>query len=317
LIDEEMMRLAIGLARTVDLAGDPNPAVGAVIVKDGTVVGRGWHTGAGTAHAEVVALSDAGGAARGATAYVTLEPCNAHGRTGPCTEALVRAGVSRVVYGQADPNPVMAGGGDALRASGVAVSAGVLATECQSLNESWTFAMRTGRPWVVWKTATSIDGFIAGGTDRWITGEDSRALVQVIRAGVGAIVTGTGTVLADDPRMTVRDAARQPLRVVMGARPVPEQAKIRPFLAAGGTPAEVLSSLWRDHGIHRVLLEAGRDLSTSFWRDGLVDEVYWFTAPVALGHGVRVLGELPQALGFRDVDTRRVGLDVLAHFRTR
>lgn len=315
--DEAMMRAALELARNVDLAADANPAVGALIVASGAIVGRGWHEGAGTPHAEVVALRQAGTAARNATAYVTLEPCNAQGRTGPCVDALLAAGVSRVVFGQTDPHVVMSGGAHRLEQAGVEVVGGVLAQECEDVNESWSFACRTGRPWVVWKTATSLDGFIAGGPHRWITGEESRSVVQSIRAGVGAIVTGTGTVLADDPLLTVRGADRQPLRVVMGTREVPATARVRPFVASAEPPQDVLDSLWRDHGIHRVLLEAGQGLSTSFWRDGLVDEVYWFTAPTVLGHGVRVLGELPETLGFRDVDTRRVGLDVLAHFRTR
>lgn len=315
LTDEDLLLEAVGLARSVDLAHDRNPRVGALVVRDGEVVGRGWHRGSGTPHAEVDALADAGSLARGATIYVTLEPCNGVGRTGPCVDALREAGIARVVFGQADPNPVMAGGAARLAATGVTVDR-IDSAECLALNPSWTFAHTHGRPWVVWKTATSLDGYISGGPDRWITGEESRAEVQRIRATVGAIVTGTGTVLADNPAMTVRGADTQPLRVVVGKREVPDDFAIHPCLRRSGPLRDVLTMLWSEHGVHRILVEAGRDLSTSLWREGLVDEVYWFTAPTLLGGGVRVLGETVDLRRFHDVDVRRVGWDVLTHFRT-
>lgn len=316
------MRRAIELAGRVDLGHDVNPRVGAVVVAaDGTVLGEGWHEGAGSPHAEVIALRNAGARAAGATVYTTLEPCAASGRVGPCTDALIRAGVSRVVYGQADPNPAMAGGGERLAAAGVHVEAGVLAVECEALNPSWTFAHRTDRPWVVWKTATSVDGFVAppDGASKWITGEPAREHVQRLRAGVGAVVTGTGTVFADDPRLTVRGQDRQPLRVVVGTRELPAQAAVHPAVQYRVPVAQALTALWREHRSHRVLVEAGPRLSTALWLQGLVDEVYWFQAPVVLGRGVPVL-DMPfrqEPLRFPEVALHRVGLDVLYHFLTR
>ena len=224
------MREALALAQSPDAPFGENPRVGCVLVApDGEVVGRGHHRGAGTPHAEVVALADAGARAAGATAVVSMEPCRHTGRTGPCTQALLDAGVRAVVYGQPDPTEQGGGGGDVLRAAGVDVHGGVLADEARAVNEEWTFAVVHGRPFVTWKCAASLDGRVAGadGGPTSITGAASRADVHDLRSRVGAIIVGTGTVLVDDPLLTVRrpggPVPTPPLRVVVGSRPIPDR----------------------------------------------------------------------------------------------
>ena len=325
------MKRAIELATSVDLSRDVNPHVGAVVVSDdGDVVGEGFHRGSGTVHAEVAAMQTAGKAAKDATVFITLEPCSGTGRQGPCTQALIDAGVARVVFGQQDPNDAMAGGAQALRDAGIEVISDVLADECRALNPTWTFAHTNGRPWVKWKTATTLDGFIAAadGTSKWITGEPARAEVQNIRRSVGAIVTGTGTVLADNPLLTVRDLAddEQPLRVIVGSRSIPNDFHImsgaHPAIARNADFEDVLNELWTEHKIHSVLIEAGSQLSTSAWRSDIVDEVFWFQAPVIMGTGKPALADIgvstmSEARRFNDVTVNRVGLDLLIHFTTR
>lgn len=297
------MRRALAAA-TAGPAVDPNPRVGAVIVDaTGRVVGVGRHRGAGTAHAEVAALAEAGERARGGTAYVTLEPCDHVGRTGACSRALVAAGITRVVFGQADPNPTAAGGARTLRAAGVAVEAGLCEAEARALNATWTAAMELGRPVVTWKFAASLDGRSAAvdGTSRWITGPAARADVHARRAACGAIVVGTGTALADDPHLTVRDASGapvgpQPLRVVVGRRPLPPGARLldpaAPTLClATREPGEALAEL-HERGIRHVWLEGGPTLAAAFLRAGLVDEVLAYVAPVLLGAGRAAVGDL-------------------------
>lgn len=329
--DEEFMRHALALATSVDLSRDVNPHVGAVVVSpEGQIVGEGFHRGAGTDHAEVVALEQAGSFATGSTVYTTLEPCAHHGRKGPCTHALIEAGVAKVVYAQQDPNPQMAGGAAALATAGVAVSGGVLAQEAAQINPSWTFAHAHQRPWVIWKTATSLDGYVAAvdGTSKWITGQEARNQVQDIRASVGAIITGTGTVLEDDPKLTVREWTdeAQPLRVIVGSRQIPVSAEIfhtgPRVIQFTDDIAEVLTRVWSEYQIHRVLIEAGPGLSRSVWKQGLVDEVYWFQAPVVFGQGLPVLGDLGvdtlvAAQRFSELSVNRVGLDTVIHFHTR
>lgn len=328
---EQFMAQAIALAEQVDLSRDKNPRVGALVVSaSGEVLGSGVHLGAGTDHAEVVALTQAGDLARGATVYSTLEPCAGTGQRPPCVQALIAAGVARVVFGQRDPNVAMSGGAKLLQDAGIEVISDVLADACTELNPTWTFAHEQGRPWVIWKTATTLDGFIAAvdETSKWITGEESREFVQRLRSTVGAIVTGTGTVLADDPHLTVRalPADKQPVRVVVGNRSIPDDANVlkagAQTLQTSADIASVISQLWSDHAIHRVLVEAGSGLSTSLWRAGLVDEVYWFQAPVIAGDGIKVLADIGvQTMGdvlrFSQTAVNRVGLDVVVHFTTR
>ncbi|MGO4601196.1 bifunctional diaminohydroxyphosphoribosylaminopyrimidine deaminase/5-amino-6-(5-phosphoribosylamino)uracil reductase RibD [Terrabacter sp. 2YAF2] len=296
---------------------DPNPRVGCVLVApDGTVVGEGFHHGAGTPHAEIEALTAAGDAARGATAFVTLEPCSHTGRTGPCSDALAESGVARVVFAQSDPNPDASGGAERLHAAGVQVTGGVLADEAAAINERWARTVALGRPLVTWKLATTLDGrsAAADGTSQWITGEAARADVHLLRATRDAVLVGTGTVLADDPRLTVRMpggelAARQPLRAVMGERDVPDGARIRD---APGTlvhletrdPWEALDLLWRK-GVRDVWLEGGPTLAAAFISAGLVDDVYAYVAPALLGAGPAAVADL----GIRSVsDVRRLDL---------
>src|SRR5574340_443268 len=232
------------MARALQLAArglcttSPNPRVGCVIVRDGRVVGEGWHERAGTPHAEIHALKAAGEMARGATVYVTLEPCSHHGRTPPCAEALIQAGVARVAAAMRDPNPLVAGGGiQMLTLSGIQAEVGLMEPEARALNPGFVSRMTRQRPWVRLKTASTLDGktALANGASQWITGEAARADVQKLRARACAILTGSGTVLADNPRMNVRDfdIGRQPLRVVVdsGLR-TPTDAAILPALLA-------------------------------------------------------------------------------------
>lgn len=297
------------MQRAVDAAlrgpeADPNPRVGCVVTDAaGHVVGVGHHRGAGTPHAEVDALAQAGEAARGGTAHVTLEPCDHTGRTGPCSLALLEAGVARVRYAVPEPWADAAGGAARLAAAGVDVAPGPLREEAEAVNRTWLFAVRAGRPFVAWKTASTLDGRVAAadGTSRWVTGEQARADVHALRARVGAVLVGTGTALADDPALTVRgpDGAvtgRQPLRVVVGTRPLPPGARLLDDTAptlrvATHDPGAALREV-REHGIHHVLLEGGPTLAAAFLRAGLVDEVVAYLAPALLGAGAHALGDL-------------------------
>ncbi|MBI1377459.1 MAG: bifunctional diaminohydroxyphosphoribosylaminopyrimidine deaminase/5-amino-6-(5-phosphoribosylamino)uracil reductase RibD [Frankiales bacterium] len=324
---------AVELAATPGVPHGPNPRVGAVLLApDGTVVAEGFHRGAGTPHAEADALARAGDRAAGTTAVVTLEPCNHTGRTGPCAQALVAAGVARVVFAQSDPNPVAAGGARTLAAAGVDVASGAqavgaeLLAAAEALNEAWTFAMRHGRPFVTWKAAATLDGRIAAadGTSRWITSSPARADVHALRAQVDAVMVGTGTVLADDPHLGVRRDGQvapgaQPLRVVVGRRDLPAGARV--LDATGPTlhlrthdPAEALAALV-PHDVQHVLLEGGPRLAAAFVRAGLVDAVRWYVAPALLGAGQPALADagmstITDALRLQVRDVARVGDDV-------
>jgi diaminohydroxyphosphoribosylaminopyrimidine deaminase/5-amino-6-(5-phosphoribosylamino)uracil reductase len=325
------MSRAIELASKVDLSRDINPKVGAVIVDAaGNIVGEGWHEGSGSAHAEVMAIAQAGSKAAGATLYCTLEPCNAQGKTGPCAQAVIAAGITNVVIGQTDPHQAMSGGVKTLQDAGIEVEVGVLKDSATALNTSWNFAQQNNRPWVIWKTATTLDGFVAAedGTSKWITGEPARDKVQEIRASVGVILTGTGTVLADDPLLTVRSLPKdkQPLRVIVGDRELPADSQIfageNPAIRMSGDLSKVITELWQTHGVHRVLVEAGSHVSQSLWSANLVDEVYWFQAPMILGSGKPAIGNfgantLANASRFPEYQVDRVGLDLLVHFITR
>lgn len=298
------MARALDLAASPDAPLGPNPRVGCVVLDgEGHRVAEGYHRGAGTPHAEVAALARAGGSARGATAVVTLEPCAHTGRTGPCTEALVAAGVRRVVFAQADPDPVASGGAGVLREAGVEVAGGLLAEEARALNAVWAFAVEHGRPFVTWKLATTLDGRVAAadGSSRWISGRAARADSHRLRALCDVVLVGTGTVEADDPALTVRDAddrpsPSQPLRAVMGERALEPRHRI--FDAAARTerlvtrdPAAALAQLFALERRH-VLLEGGPTLAAAFLRAGLVDEVVAYVAPVLLGAGLPAVGDL-------------------------
>jgi diaminohydroxyphosphoribosylaminopyrimidine deaminase/5-amino-6-(5-phosphoribosylamino)uracil reductase len=330
--EQRAMRRALELARTPGVPLGPNPRVGCVLLEpDGSEVAEGYHRGAGTAHAEAAALAQlreagAGDAARGTTAVVTLEPCHHTGRTGPCSQALIEAGVARVVFAQPDPNPVARGGEEALRAAGVDVAFGLMEREARALNRAWTFAMEHGRPFVTWKLAATLDGRSAApdGSSRWITGEPARRDVHRLRAECDAILVGTGTIELDDPQLTVRDevgmpAPHQPLRVVMGERVIAAGRRVLDDAAETvqlrtHDPREVLAEL-HDKGKQHLFLEGGPTVAAAFLRAGLVDEVVAYVAPKLLGGGPNVVGDLAvgsiaDSLDLMLLDVTRLGDDV-------
>jgi diaminohydroxyphosphoribosylaminopyrimidine deaminase/5-amino-6-(5-phosphoribosylamino)uracil reductase len=344
------MARALRLAEQGLFTTMPNPRVGCVIVRDGIVVGEGWHVRAGEPHAEVHALRAAGERSKRATAYVTLEPCSHHGRTPPCANALIDAGVVRVVAAIRDPNPQVAGRGlELLTLAGVNVQTGLLEGEACELNIGFISRMTRSRPWLRLKTASSLDGKTAllNGESKWITGPAARADVQRWRARACVILTGSGTVLADDPQMNVRDieTPRQPLKVIVDSRlATPPNARIllggafiacaeadparRAALEAAG--AQILELPGADgrvdlaalmlefgrQGINEVHAEAGATLNGALLAAGLVDEWISYMAPVAMGHTARGLFNLPeltemaarQAFDLRDV--RMLGGDI-------
>lgn len=344
------------MARAVDLAAlaigrtSPNPVVGCVVLDAaGLVVGEGFHEGAGGPHAEVVALADAGDRARGGTAVVTLEPCRHTGRTGPCAQALVDAGVARVVIAVPDPTETAGGGADLLRRHGIDVVEGVGREAAAHGNRAWLHAMASGRPFVTWKLAATLDGrsAAADGTSRWITGPEARVAVHRLRADRDAVLVGTGTLRADDPHLAVRglEGVRQPLRVVVDARgEIPLTARVLdeaaptlvvvaddtdtsrlasagvdvlpvPRSATGLDPVALLEGL-HERGLRSVLLEGGARLAGSFVRAGLVDEVVAHLAPALLGAGRPVLEDagittITEALRLTTTDVDRLGGDVV------
>jgi diaminohydroxyphosphoribosylaminopyrimidine deaminase/5-amino-6-(5-phosphoribosylamino)uracil reductase len=302
--EQRAMRRALELASTPGVPLGPNPRVGCVLIgPDGTEVAEGYHRGAGTPHAEAVALAEAGADARGATAVVTLEPCNHTGRTGPCSEALLEAGVSRVVFAQPDPNLVARGGETALRTAGVAVEFGLMEREARALNRTWTFAMEHHRPFVTWKLAATVDGrsAAADGSSRWVTSRAARVDSHRLRAQCDVMLVGTGTVEADDPQLTVRDEYdvplnHQPLRAVMGVRDIDQHRRVLDDSAETlrlptRDPAEALALLHARDRQH-VFLEGGPHLAAAFVRAGLVDEVVAYVAPALLGAGTSAVADL-------------------------
>jgi diaminohydroxyphosphoribosylaminopyrimidine deaminase / 5-amino-6-(5-phosphoribosylamino)uracil reductase len=345
------MARALRLAAKGMYTTDPNPRVGSVVVKDGVVIGEGWHKRAGEAHAEVLAVTQAGERARGADVYVTLEPCNHYGRTPPCTDALLRAGVRRVVCAMQDPNPLTDGKGIArLRAAGVDVQVGLLEAQALALNPGFVSRLRNGRPFIREKIAASLDGRIAtaGGESRWITGSSARTDVQRLRARSSAVVTGIGTVLADDPLLTVRawDIGRQPLRVVLDSRlRTPPTAQLlrqpgRTLIATASDDAERAQRLTAagaeiarlrgvdgrvdpvqlipflaKFGVNEVLVEAGPGVAGAFLAAGLIDELVVYLAPALLGDAGRGMFHLPalrtlaERYELQVTDVRAVGSD--------
>ena len=331
------MRRAVALSGSVGEATRPNPNVGAVVLDAaGAVVGEGRHERAGGAHAEVAALAEAGGRARGGTVVVTLEPCDTTGRTGPCTQALLAAGVARVVFAVGDPTPA-GGGAQRLAAAGVTVEGGVLAGEAEAANERWLLGVRRSRPFVVWKVAATLDGRVAAadGTSRWISGPASREDTHRLRAECDTVVAGVGTVLADDPHLTVRDAhgrvtGEQPLRVVVDSRGrTPTGARVLDAAAPtwvatadelgrglhGGVDLDaLLGALWAKER-RLVLLEGGPTLAGGFLRAGLVDRVVAYVAPMLLGAGVPALAgtgvaTLADHVPLEITEVHRLGPDV-------
>mgnify|MGYP000858717899 CR=1 FL=1 len=336
-MDKSYMKLALRLAARARGRTSPNPMVGAVVVKDGNIVGRGFHRKAGTPHAEILALKEAGAEARGATIYVTLEPCCHYGRTGPCCEAVIQAGIARVVVAMADPNPLVAGKGlKRLEEAGISVTLGVMEEEARRLNEVFLKYIATRLPFVVAKAAVSLDGKIAtrSGQSRWITGPEARAYGHLLRDRYDAILVGIGTVLADDPALTTRlpgGGGRDPVRVVLDSRGrTPPGAKVlnqsseaptiiavtkdAPFeriAALRGAGAEVLvvgegprvdlpalMKLLAAREITSILIEGGAGVHGSALEAGIVDKAAWFIAPKIIGGS-----EAPGPVGGFGVDT--------------
>jgi diaminohydroxyphosphoribosylaminopyrimidine deaminase/5-amino-6-(5-phosphoribosylamino)uracil reductase len=324
------MRRAISLAADPANPLGPNPRVGAVILDaDGRVIGEGSHRGRGSPHAEVAALHSVDAAARsGATAVVTLEPCDHTGRTGPCSSALIEAGVRRVVFAQADLTPVAMGGSERLAAAGVEVEGGVLAEEAAALNRAWSFAQQHGRAYVTWKFAATLDGRSAAsdGTSRWISGPESRTDTHRERALCDVVLVGTGTVLVDNPRLTVRDSDdvplprdTQPTRAVMGLREIPSTAAVlddaaETLLLRTREPGDAVEQLYK-LGHQHVWLEGGPTIAAAFVRADLVDRVIAYIAPMLLGAGRTAVGDLgittiADALRLAVVDVARLGDDI-------
>ena len=370
--DHQFMARALRLAERGACTTRPNPMVGCVIVRDGEVLGEGWHLRAGGPHAEVHALQAAGHAVRGATAYVSLEPCAHHGRTPPCTDALIAAGIGRVVIATGDPFVQVDGAGiAALRAAGIRVDSGLMDTEARALNRGFFSRVGRGRPWLRVKLAMSLDGrtALADGRSQWITSEAARRDVARFRARAGALLTGIETVLADDPRLTVRldpaapaggrersatDLFLPPLRVVLdsaarlppfcellGDRSAPvlwltradasapaslpahvEHATV-PASGERGVDLPAVLHLLAARGINEVQVEAGATLSGRLLREGLVDELLVYMAPLLLGAGARPLfdgldiASMAQRIGLTLLDTRRVGDDLRLRFTPR
>lgn len=356
-LDHAMMARALRLAEQGLYGTSPNPRVGCVIVRDGRVVGEGWHRRAGEPHAEVHALRAAGEAARGASVYVTLEPCSHHGRTPPCAHALIDAGVARVVAAMRDPNPLVSGRGiELLTLAGIKAQVGLLEVEARELNIGFIARMTRGRPWLRLKTAASLDGKTAleNGESKWLTGAAARHDVQHWRARSCAILTGVGTVLADDPQMNVRelDTPRQPLKVIVDSRlRTPPTARILrggALLAWAGGPTRnhqalraagvellelpgadgrvdlpaLLAELAR-RGVNEVHAEAGARLNGALLQAGLVDEWLAYQAPLVLGHHARGLFDRPALLEmagrseFRLLDARLLGDDLRLTLRPK
>jgi diaminohydroxyphosphoribosylaminopyrimidine deaminase/5-amino-6-(5-phosphoribosylamino)uracil reductase len=354
--DYVFMARALQLAERGLYTTTPNPRVGCVIVKDGKIVGEGWHIRTGEPHAEIHALMEAGEKAKGATVYVTLEPCSHHGRTPPCADALTEAGVSRVVAAMADPNPQVSGNGLArLAASGIQTDSGLLETEAKKLNEGFIKRMVYGHPFVRIKTASSLDGktALSKGESKWITGEAARRDVHRLRARSCAIITGVGTVIADDPQLNVRgvETTRQPLKVIVDSQlRTPPIAKIltegktliacaqpdsKTISALEATGAQILClpqsngkvdlnallSRLAQQGINEVMTEAGNNLNGALLAAGLVDEWVQYVAPVLLGDSARGLFKLPepttmeQRLNWQLMDSRQVGNDLRLTWR--
>jgi diaminohydroxyphosphoribosylaminopyrimidine deaminase / 5-amino-6-(5-phosphoribosylamino)uracil reductase len=327
--DREFMGRALELARRGLYTTTPNPRVGCVVVKDGTVVGEGWHEKAGLAHAEALALAQAAGRARGATLYLNLEPCSHHGRTPPCADAVIAAGAARVVAAMQDPNPLVAGAGFArLRAAGIRVEQGLMEDEARELNIGFVSRMTRGRPWTRMKIAASLDGrtALANGKSQWITGEAARRDGHHWRARACAVLTGIGTVKDDDPRLTVRDVptSRQPLKVLIDSRlevdpaarlfeeghvlvvAAKQDAAKADALRARGAEViflpnaegktelmSVLRELGR-RGVNELHVEAGTRLNGSLLREGCVDELLVYLAPGVIGDTGRGMFALPE-----------------------
>ena len=324
------MQRAIALSENALGRTAPNPIVGALIVAtDGSVIAEGFHDRlTAPDHAEVVALKIAGDKARGATMYVTLEPCNHTGTTGPCTQAIIDAGIKSVVYAVTDPNPVASGGAAVLKAAGIDVVAGVGQEEATYSNRAWLTKIIKGRPFITWKVAATLDGKVAAmdGTSKWITNEASRADVQKVRRSVDAIMVGTQTVIADDPHLVPRDAKEgaNPLRIVCGTQELPKGAQV--FDAAAPTKViaskdlEVIAAELLATGVNHILLESGPTLASAMLHGCMLDELMIYQGPSLLGAGKNFVADLgavtlDHAMSMPRVSTETFGDDVKSVYR--
>ncbi len=310
-MDPRFLEPALEIAENGRGTTHPNPIVGAVVVAGDEIVGEGWHERKGGPHAEVVALEAAGKRARGATVYVTLEPCAHHGSTPPCVDALLEAGVAQVVAGQLDPSPEHGGGLERLRERGVAVDVadGELGFRCRQQIEEWRTWVVTGRPFVTYKVALSLDGRVRVPGTRWVTGEDSRRLVHLLRAQSDAVAVGMGTVRWDNPSLDARDVpvVRQPRRLAFGRGPLPDGSELE---LRSGPLREELGEL-ASEGVQSILLEGGPTLAAAFLEAELVDKLLVFVAPRLSGEGPGMLEGLPAPLELTRMQARAVGDDVL------
>ena len=289
----------------------PNPIVGCVLMRGDQVVGEAWHEQAGGPHAEAIALRQAGERARGATAYVTMEPCAHHGSTPPCADALIDAGVAAVLVGARDPNPEATGGIGRLRAADVevAVETGEVAFACRAQNEAWRTWVSKRRPFVILKLAVTLDGHVTVGDSRWVSGEASRRRVHELRAQVDAVAVGMGTVRVDDPQLTARDVevARQPRRLAFGRGPLPAGSELEPRTGALEDELRALA----EEGVQALLLEGGPTIASAFLRAGLVDKLLLFQAPTLGGRGPTFRTALETPLPLKRLRADPVGEDVL------
>ena len=323
-LNEALMRRAIRLSRKGFTM--PNPHVGCVIVRDGQVVGEGWHAYAGGPHAEAAALAQAGDCAKGADVFVTMEPCNHHGRTPPCSQALIGAGVRRVFVAVPDPNPVAAGGAEVLRNAEIEVKVGLLEVEARDANHAWLTAMNQKRPFLTLKAAITLDAKIArlDGSSKWITGEAARRDAHRLRAEMGCVVVGVNTVLADDPQLTARipGVRNQPLRVVLDPRSRltgdervfhgDETVWVREEIS----PVALLDRLW-ERGVRGVLVEGGGETLRRFMASGVANRLCLYVGPKVFGEGVGWLGsglDLPANMDLKLENLRRYGQDFRAEY---
>jgi len=310
-VDARFLERALELAERGRGTTHPNPIVGAVLVADGQIVSEGWHERRGEPHAEIVALDAAGERARGATMYVTLEPCAHHGATPPCAGALIAAGVARAVVGQSDPHPEHGGGLERMRESGIEVELadGEIGFRCRQQIEEWRTSVTLGRPFVTYKVAVTLDGRVTKPGARWVSGEDSRRLVHVLRAQSDAVAVGMGTVRWDDPRLDAREVpvARQPRRLAFGRGPLPEGSELE---LRSGPLAQELEAL-AGEGVQSLLLEGGPTIAAAFLEEGLVDKLLVFVAPALSGEGSGMLAGLPRPLALSRLEARPVGEDIL------
>lgn len=312
--DEQLIERALELAERGRGKTRPNPVVGALVVKNGEVLGEGWHERAGGPHAEIVALEQAASRARGATMIVTLEPCCFTGLTGPCCERIIAEGIARIVVATDDPNPKVSRCGlSRLREAGLTVeeAGGEIAFRARRQNEAWRTWIAAGRPFVTYKVAATLDGRVTLPGSRWLSGEASRRLVHQLRASSDAVAVGMGTVLADSPRLDARGVAAgaewQPRRLAFGKGPLPEGSELE---LRSGPIAEELAALARE-GVQSLLLEGGPTLATAFVEANLVDKLLVFVTPHLAGAGPKLFGELTRSFRLSRVGTERIGEDVL------